>query len=147
MDDIEVILAGLNVPTVRASTRFFQWLTTRYPGWSFAASFCKAIPDEWISVEKGGLSLCYLASERNIMEIADRTPNAHLLPIGALMDGSFLVIDTLATSEMMVGSVNQIKAMAGEVEELWGESFHAFDMSYTAWLTHIDNHPADLRFL
>jgi len=70
------------------------------------------------------------------------------IPIGALMSGAFLVIDTSSDNgQMIIGRVNQHRAMAGECSELDRHSYHSFNLSYSEWLAHVRVAPTDLRYL
>lgn len=146
-DDVGAELSALGVPWKSASAPFEHWLAEEYGAWKFSNEFSKAIPSEWILVTQGDFDLCYLAPEALIMENARRCSGSNLLPIGCLMSGAYLVIDTLDQDRMTVGAVDQIKAMSSDVGELGRGAYHSFALSYSQWLAHIRVNPTDLRYL
>ena len=103
---LDKLFTKVGVEALPGSDSFRRWCCQRYPKWGCLSEFLLAIPSgEWVPIKRDGIELCFLANEEVIKEMTVRSQNNELLPIGALADGSFLVIDTLISSRLQVGRV------------------------------------------
>jgi len=135
-----------NVPMEPATPDFRNWLACKFPNWIFRDEFCDALPAARLLVERGDWSLFSLSTMKQIIAASERSPGSDLLSIGALMDGSHLVIDTSERNLMVVGKVNQLKAMARGVSELDRGCYTSFGISYVRWLRYVWENPDDPRY-
>lgn len=147
LPDIPEELKLLGVAALPATSSFRAWLASNFSGWKFEERFCQAIPQVWSHVTHGDYELCYLASEQVIMESHRRNPIAGLLPVGCLMSGSMLWLDTEADDEMRLVKINFPRLAIAEQSPLHRDDSHPLPLSYPEWLSHVRKHPTDLRYL
>lgn len=147
------LLHSVNVPTIKPPDSFKKWLAERFPAWKSAGEFCQALPADWTLVMNNGYDLCYVAEPGTIHKTCgrlDASPAfkaANLLPIGALMDGGLLLIDTQDLDEMSVGRLMFEHFAAVPEDKISPERFYKFNMNYPEWLDHIISNPCDARYL
>lgn len=152
-NDLRSALVELHVPTVAATPQFRKWCSDKYPGWRFAEVFYECLPSEWFLVADAQYDLCYLDDEHTIqntnqrLHLGDRFRDSGLMSIGALMDGSLLLINTREQQRMSVGSLHSDHVLETEPENLDPTRFRAFPFSYEEWLRHIKANPDDNRYL
>lgn len=147
VNTISEALVRLGVPCAPASAEFRRWCAERYPGWVYLDDFVASLPTEWWHVRQGEWDLCFLGSELSIMESAGMSLDSWLLPFGARMDGSYLVIDTSSRDGMVVGAVNIHSAMMNDDVELDPSHYRTYQMNYVDFLNHIRRFPLDRRYL
>jgi hypothetical protein len=147
MNKIDQALRSLGVATHPATKQFREWLGRRYPRWSFRSEFCEAVPLRWTLVERNDFLLCYLAAEENVIEIAEKARRSNLLPIGATMDGGYLVIDTINHSGVVIGKILAEHVLSEGRDTFNPNHLYTFDLPYDQWLLRIREHPEDSRFL
>lgn len=147
LSDIPEELKLLGVAALPATTSFRAWLASNFSCWKFEEQFCQAMPQTWSHVTHGDYELCYLASEQVIMEIHGRNPVAGLLPVGSLLSGSVLWLDTEADDEMRLVTIDFPRLAVSEEFPLQKDDSHPLPLSYPEWLSHIRKHPTDLRYL
>lgn len=139
-------LRALGITVAPASDSFLKWLQQRQPDWLFMNAFVLAIPIEWGIVKKDGFELCQLASEQEIIEMSNNSPDCGLLPIGSLMDGSILVLDMLDNETMQVGMITSDHVMSTSGPQIIRQEYQALPFSYGSWLAHIRQNPLDVRY-
>lgn len=143
--ELATIFAELKIETTKGSTSFVALLQSRYPNWSAWEQFAETLPSTQIKIELGGWSYCYLWPESWIIEAINMSKsNKKFLPVGSLLDGSRLAINTTAGKGFHVGAFAFEKTVHLEDEHQFRPSyFRKFPFSYPEYLRYILTAPIE----
>jgi hypothetical protein len=146
--ELATIFAELKIDTTKGSASFVALLQSRYPTWSALEQFAETLPAAQVKIELGDWSYCYLWPESWIIDAVNMSQsNKTFLPVGSLINGSILAINTASKDPFHVGAFAFEKTVHLEDEHKFRPScFRKFPFSYPEYLRYILTVPSECTY-
>lgn len=135
--------------TGEGSGELVSVLSRVVPQWNELLNFCSCIPTEHILLKKDGYQVCYLWPERWIVKSLESvSENKRFVPVGTLIDGSILSLDTQGKRSLSIGAFAFEKICSLPEERQFSvRCFRVFPFSYPDFLVYVHASPEDNRYL
>lgn len=132
-----------------ASSDFLLLLARRFPNWSALEHFAATLPVARVELKSASRKFGSLWPEQEISEALKIAPgNNRFLPVGTLMDGSVLCIDTSDRKWMRVGVFPFEKTVhLDDDRQFLKSNFRKFPFQYPEYLDYLASEPSDTSFL